>query len=201
MMKYLILDIETSGLNENSDCILEVGAIAIDENFHSLGVFHQVVAPVEGAGQVFSEFITDMHTKSGLLEVMHEGCSPGQMDERLHEWLTTLGAETQTVVLAGHTIAFDHRFLKAQTIKTASLLSHRTLDFSAVARLMRDVGYEVPNHEMPHRALQDAIIELDEFRAMTDTLRRDRWLANQVRRVAEHIVREVNRSLDFGTDE
>lgn len=187
--KYVVLDIETSGLSPKDDCILEIGAIAVDDELRNAGAFDAVVPP-PGNSYVnrMSDYVRDMHTKSGLMPLIKVGniYDLDAIDRRLSEWLVSLGYDGKDVTLAGHTISFDHAFIKEWLPLTGELLSHRTLDFSALGIMMNEAGYDikfVPKDQMPHRAFADALIELNEFRSMVSVMQADRSDAEKYREI------------------
>lgn len=45
---YVVLDLETTGLDYKSEQITEIGAIKIDEGFNEIDRFHTMVALEEG---------------------------------------------------------------------------------------------------------------------------------------------------------
>jgi len=169
-MKYLILDLETTDLDPASDQILEIGAIQVNDKLQTIGTLRAVV---EYDNRPMSAFVRDMHTKNGLLlEAEHSADSEAVVDEVLAGWLMGCGASAEEkVVLAGNSIHFDHTFLRARMPKTAALLSHRMLDISATARFLRDlIGLELPNVDMPHRAMADAELELTDLQNIYEAL-------------------------------
>lgn len=172
-VKYVILDIETTGLDELNDAILEVGAIAVDADLNVVGTVDFVVRPRPSQLESMNDFCRKMHTDNGLLEVVQDGLDPHDADEELACWLRySLECEDRSVVIAGHSIAFDHKFLKAQFPLTAKLLHYRTLDSSVPAQLMRDVGFDLgPKPEMPHRAMADCLLEYDELKALITVMK------------------------------
>lgn len=168
-MRYLVLDLETSGLDPAKDQILEVGAIAVTAELEEIARFERVVWFSGWCVEGVSPFVREMHTKNGLWgDCERAPASPVRVDSELAGWLVSLGARPGSVVLAGHSIHFDHGFLKAQFPETAKLLSHRLMDFGAFARFLREScgAMYLPNAEMPHRAMADCEIELAEAREM-----------------------------------
>lgn len=169
-MRYLVLDLETTGLDPATDQIVEVGAIAVDADLKELARFESPAyfAPSLVAG--VTPFVREMHEKNGLWRATSSwSMTPllPQVDFRLFLWLSSLGATPGSVVLAGHSIHFDQGFLKAQLPETAKLLSHRLMDFGAFARFLVDCGLGLPKcPDMPHRAMADCEIELAEAQAM-----------------------------------
>jgi DNA polymerase III subunit epsilon len=55
---YVFLDFETTGLDYQTEQIIEIGAIKVDDNFDELGRFHTMVALEEG--RELPEFITKL---------------------------------------------------------------------------------------------------------------------------------------------
>lgn len=173
-MRYVVLDLETSGLNPTKDQILELGAIAVDEQLAEIARVSYLAHFPPSRTEEVSAFVRDMHAKNGLWEDIdfRGGLLLADIDTSFSKWLLELGATKESVVLAGHSIHFDHGFIKAQLLTTSTLLSHRLMDFGALNRFMLDCGLAVrPTPEMPHRAMADCEIELEGARAMRAVLR------------------------------
>jgi oligoribonuclease (3'-5' exoribonuclease) len=185
--KYLVLDIETEGLNPKTDCILEVGAIAITDQLDNVAEFSEI-AVGRPRGQL-SEFIKNMHGKNGLLDecdvavLNHRkgGMLPTEatLDAGLAVWILQQGYQSGQVVLAGNSVHFDHAFIKARMPLTAALLHYRVKDIGATQRelvdMAVDAGYptyfDMLQPEMPHRGLADAKLELEEWRNQRKKMR------------------------------
>jgi oligoribonuclease len=189
-IKYCILDIETTGLDPDSGMILEVGALLLDRNLNGVAEFESMVNDVSTAthlgalrerawtGDKPSEFIIDMHTKSGLLADIAQSTyyrSVGDVEELLCDWLYRHGLrnsgredgeEGTKVYLAGSSVHFDVEYLDKYMPDIVGHFYHRRLDASA----FKVVGEELlskryrPEYPVRHRALPDCNSSLNELR-------------------------------------
>lgn len=167
---YLILDLETTGTDPNSDLILEVGAILVDENLTRISSFSTVVRHDDDHSE-YSEFVQEMHEGNGLWVAARE-CEVSIKDARtaLLAWL--VAHEAQGVQLAGNSPhAVDRPFLAADMPEVLAMLSHRQVDISGIARELKLAGLPVEEVKADtHRALLDATDELVGWRKMRRVL-------------------------------
>lgn len=174
--KYLVLDIETEGLNPRTDHILEVGAIAITDQLDNVGEFSEVC--IGRPRWQLSDFIKNMHGKNGLLDeisgriIAGDAQSEAMLDAGLTLWILQQGYVSGQVVLAGNSVHFDHGFIKERMPITGALLHYRVKDIAATQRELADMAidagfpgfFDMEQPEMPHRGLADARLELQEWR-------------------------------------
>jgi oligoribonuclease (3'-5' exoribonuclease) len=162
-MKYVVLDLETTGLSPTNDQILELGAILVDAELEKIAEISYVAHFGSAGLDRVDPFVRGMHTKNGLwLECEGPEClSLEDIDASFSEFLRKHGAEPRSVILAGFSVHFDQNFIKAQLPETAKLLSHRVLDFGGVNSFLVDCGFEnLKPADMPHRSLPDCELEL-----------------------------------------
>lgn len=171
--EYLVLDIETEGLDPTKHSILEVGAIAVGSKLEEVAHFDECAIGATPRAEL-SEFIRNMHTKSGLLDEI-ERCIDGgvaqtesDLDACLATWILAQGYTPGKVVLAGNSVHFDSGFLRARMPKTAALLHYRIFDIGALGRELTACGLRDAHAdwEVPHRGLPDASLELDHWRKL-----------------------------------
>lgn len=175
--RIAVLDLETTGLDEKSGAIIEVGCVMVDGHLDPLDTFESLAYPVVDADpELWHPKVAEMHRASGLLEACLDYDNPSifQVDLRLATWLLRLGGDEQ-VKLAGSGVShFDSRWLAYWMPHTRALLSHWTYDVGVVRRFAVDiVGLDNPHDvtaDKPHRALADAWLHLEEMRAWRDLL-------------------------------
>jgi oligoribonuclease (3'-5' exoribonuclease) len=117
-----------------------------------------------------------MHSKNGLLDACRAGLAKPieVVDGALRDWLISL-ERVEPVALMGHSVHFDLAFAKLHlpVFTGSGLLTHQLVDTGAFARFMRNSGItEVGKPHMPHRAMDDCYIELEEARAIQQYLTR-----------------------------
>jgi oligoribonuclease len=192
--RYLFCDLETNGLRKLENLVLEIGLIAIDDDFNTLAETSILVAiPPELVMEDVHPTVVEMHTKNGLFEELDAAYRTAEVEhghERhtqpahaylqasnaVQKFLSDAGYEPGQVILCGHSIHFDRGFIQEQLPKFEAWLSHRMMDFGAIGRFLREQAKEwnIPFVEpapMPHRGLLDARIELAEARNLRETLR------------------------------
>lgn len=134
-MKLAWIDIETTGLNPNFDDVLEVALVMTNEHFTVLDSEHWLHRPTMHAlTQKMSAFVRDMHTKSGLLDEVMNGChSMSRIDETCSH-IIAKHEPPKSVMLAGSSVHFDRSFMRVHMPRTDALLHYRHFDVSVLQR-------------------------------------------------------------------
>lgn len=170
--QYVVLDLETEGLDPHKDQILEVAAIAITKDLRELARHHQVIYS-DRPRESIDPFVSRMHSDNGLwVESYASTRTELQADISLAAFLSTLFHGPGAIILMGNSPQFDHGFLKVRFPISAKWLSHRLMDVGALARWLKDFGLPI---EKPlivaHRAMADCESELIEAQRMRGLIR------------------------------
>lgn len=173
---YVWLDLETSGLDPRVHEILELGAVITTPDLFELSRFHRVIQPESVAWQQhMDEYVTEMHTGSGLLdELLDSPLTTRDVDRFFAEMFGAMG-EPGDFVLAGSGVShFDRRFLDSQMPELAAFFAYYTIDVGILRRTMRDIvgrsDLLLPEVPKPHRAMEDALLHLEEMRFLKKAL-------------------------------
>lgn len=167
---YVILDLETTGLDPHKDRILEIGAIAIDDKLNEearfLGVAHYDPSNVEWSH--VDDVVQKMHAENGLWrECAEADTDEERLDWSLADWLTAVAAPK--VILMSDAVHFDLSFLRARMPLTALRLNYRVVDLESIQWWLKIFGYTVPEKKpCPHRGLFDCEIKLEYARELRD---------------------------------
>ena len=167
------VDLEMTGLDAGRHVIVEVAVILTDG---------QLTTQIEGPQLVLSaseeeltemdEFVTEMHTSSGLLDAI--AASSTTVSEAEQEVLEFCKAHISPDVrppLAGNSVHADRGFIEAHMPELAEYLHYRILDVTsvkqAVTRWYPEMVGTAPEKAGGHRALADieeSIAELQYYR-------------------------------------
>lgn len=182
----LWVDLETTGVDEAKDCIIEVGAILTTSDLEVIDEYADLVLPTdEGFGRMMmNNVVRGMHEQNGLLAALlavprSSLRHSGYVGDQMCEWMKGWGATSGKVVIAGSGVShFDRRFIRRQMPKLDAFCRHWHIDIGVVRRAHAMwVGTEVPNARTAefgktHRALDDIRCHLNEARAF-----RSHWQA------------------------
>jgi oligoribonuclease len=170
MNDYIVwVDCEMTGLEIGVDEICEIAVIVTDQELKPVHEGLQlVVKPSRKAMKNMGEFVTQMHTDSGLIEEIPAGISIKKAEAQVLDYIKQWITEPRTAPLAGNSIGTDRMFLNRQTPEFDSFLHYRNIDVSSLKELARrwypKVYFQLPKKQGDHRALADIRESIQELR-------------------------------------
>jgi oligoribonuclease len=154
------IDCEMTGLNLEIDELVEIAVIVTDSELNPIHEgFDLVIKPNDSALDNMGDFVTEMHTKSGLITEISSGVSVGEAEINVLEYLQGLIPEGQRPPLAGNSIGTDRAFLTRYMPQLDNYLHYRNVDVSSIKELARRwyprAYFNAPAKDGGHRALAD----------------------------------------------
>jgi oligoribonuclease len=165
------MDLEMTGLDPETDVIIEMATIVTDSELNVLGE-GPVLAVSQPAAKLLAmdEWNTSHHTASGLVErVKHAGVSEREAEARTLEFIES-HVEKNASPLCGNTIWQDRRFLTRYMPTLEAYLHYRNIDVSSikelVARWRPDLlaGLRKTNQHTALADIRESIEELKYYR-------------------------------------
>ena len=161
-----------TGLDPAVDELVEIAVIVTDSNLAPLAPgIDVVIKPSSAALAQMGDFVTQMHTQSGLLEVLDEGESLAEAQRQVLDYVRSLVAEPGLAPVAGNSVGQDLRFLRAYMPDLVEHFHYRVIDVSTIKELAKRwfprVSACSPEKHGGHRALgdiEDSIVELQYYR-------------------------------------
>jgi oligoribonuclease len=153
--KFLWIDLEMTGLDPETDVILEIAAEVTDLEFKTLASYEAVIYQTDEKLTHMNEWATLQHAKSGLTERIRKEGRPET--DIIHELIGFISAQfgDEPAVLAGNSIHNDRNFIKRWWPEVDDLLHYRMLDVSAW-KLVMQAKYNVAFEKKEvHRAFDD----------------------------------------------
>ena len=156
--KLLWMDLEMTGLDENTDKILEIAAIITDYELNPLSEKHYIIFQPPEVLENMNDWCKEHHGKSGLTALIPTGWQLHEAERELTEWVEQEIGKKQGkdgAVLAGNSIHNDRRFLELHMPEFAKTLHYRMVDVSSFKEVFREryqVKYDKKN---AHRAIGD----------------------------------------------
>jgi oligoribonuclease len=163
------IDCEMTGLDLEHDALIEVAALVTDFDLNVLGEgIDLVVRPPDAALEQMDDFVRNMHTVSGLLDVLAEGITLEDAEAQVLAYVREHCPEGSRPPLAGNTVATDRAFLARDMPNLESFLHYRIVDVSSIKELARRwfprAYYSAPPKTGNHRALADIQESIEELR-------------------------------------
>jgi oligoribonuclease len=161
------VDLEMTGLDERTCAIVEIATIVTESSLEIVAegpclVIHQ---PDEVLATM-SEFVRDLHARSGLLERIRGSTIP--LDEAKARTLAFLAehCDKGTSPLCGNSVWKDRAFLQRYMPEVVDFLHYRIVDVSTIKELVRRwcPAEQAPKKREAHRALDDIRESIAELR-------------------------------------
>ena len=167
------IDCEMTGLDLEKDVLVEIAVLVTDSELNVIGEGIDLViaaTPEQLAGM--NEFVTQMHTNSGLITEIPNGISVSAAEDAIIKYLESASTVAGKSPLAGNSVSVDRSFIARDMPRLNDYLHYRTIDVSSVKELARrwnaKVYFNSPAKTGNHRALgdiQDSIAELAHYRS------------------------------------
>jgi oligoribonuclease len=167
------IDCEMTGLDLQSDALIEIACLVTDGDLNVLGDGVDIVIHAdESALAAMPDVVRDMHAHSGLTEeVRRSVVTLAEAEEQVLAYVKEHVPDVRTAPLAGNSIGTDRGFLARDMPELDAHLHYRMVDVSSIKELCRRwfprVFFAKPEKGLAHRALadiQESIRELDYYR-------------------------------------
>jgi oligoribonuclease len=162
------LDLEMSGLNPESDTILEMATLVTDSQLEEIAegpvlAIHQDRSVLDQ----MDDWNTEHHTKSGLVDrVLSSRISLGEAEQRTLDFLSEF-TRPNTSPMCGNSICQDRRFLARHMGELCAWFHYRNLDVSTLKELAIRWAPQIAAgvvKENRHEALSDIRESIEELR-------------------------------------
>jgi oligoribonuclease len=167
------IDCEMTGLSLEKDVLVEIAVLVTDSELNVIGDGIDLVikaTPEQLAGM--NEFVTQMHTTSGLITEIPNGITTEEAEDAILAYLQASGTQPGKSPLAGNSVSVDRNFIARDMSRLNEYLHYRTVDVSSIKELARrwypKIYFAAPAKTGNHRALgdiQDSIEELKYYRS------------------------------------
>jgi oligoribonuclease len=163
------IDCEMTGLDLRRDALIEIAVLVSDGELNIIdeGV-DVVIKPPDGALSQMSKVVHDMHTSSGLLDVLPDGVTLAEAEKQVLQYVRKHVPEAKKAPLCGNSIATDRSFLARDMPALDEHLHYRMVDVSSIKELARRwyprAYFASPDKQGGHRALADITESIRELR-------------------------------------
>ncbi|MBM6588681.1 oligoribonuclease [Brevibacterium aurantiacum] len=170
--KIVWIDCEMTGLDEVRDELIEVAAVVTDFDLTPLDEgIDIVIRPSAAALENMNDFVTQMHTSSGLITELDAGTTVAEAQTQVLEYIKKHVPESGKAPLGGNSVGTDKVFLTKQMPELVDHLHYRIIDVSSIKELSKQwfprAYFQSPEKHGGHRALGDildSIVELQYYR-------------------------------------
>jgi oligoribonuclease len=158
-----------TGLDLGADALIEVAALVTDFELNVLGEgVDVVIKPSAEALDQMNDFVTSMHTSSGLLEELASGTTLEDAQAQVLAYIREHCPDGSRPPLAGNTVSTDRAFLARDMPDLEAFLHYRIVDVSSIKELSRRwfprAYFAAPAKNGNHRALADIQESIEELR-------------------------------------
>ena len=163
------IDCEMTGLDLEKDVLVEIAVLVTDSELNVIGDGIDLViaaTPEQIAGM--NDFVTQMHTNSGLITEIPNGIALSAAEDLIIKYLESASTVAGKSPLAGNSVSVDRSFIARDMPRLNEYLHYRTIDVSSIKELARrwypKTYFAAPAKTGNPRALGDIRDSIDELK-------------------------------------
>jgi oligoribonuclease len=169
------VDCEMTGLDLGKDALIEIAVLVTDADLNVLGEgVDLVIRPEPAALETMPDIVREMHTASGLLDVLDSGITMAEAEQQALDYVRAHVPDPRKAPLAGSSVHTDRTFLARDMPAFEEHVHYRNVDVSTLKELARrwypKVYFNSPPKTGNHRALGDIQDSINELRYYRSTL-------------------------------
>ncbi|MEY4398061.1 MAG: hypothetical protein RLZ53_637 [Actinomycetota bacterium] len=164
-----------TGLNVEKDCLVEIAVVVTDSELNVLDTgLDLVIKPNPESLAGMGEFVTNMHTESGLINELEDGLPLEVAEREVLDYIKRWVTDPRQAPLAGNSIGTDRMFINRYMPTLDEFLHYRNIDVSSIKELTRrwypKVYFQLPKKDGGHRALADILESIQELKYYRKTV-------------------------------
>lgn len=170
------IDLEMTGLDPKRHTIVEIATLVTDDDLKIVEEGPDIVIATSPEQlDSMDAVVTNMHTKSGLLdEIKRSDTTLETASELTLKFIQNHISSPRSVPLCGNSIGTDRRFLAEFMPNVENFLHYRSVDVSSIKELGRrwfpEITKGAPAKSRGHRAMDDIKESVLELRFYRDNL-------------------------------
>ncbi|MGA0010823.1 MAG: oligoribonuclease [Candidatus Nanopelagicales bacterium] len=170
------IDCEMTGLDLAKDQLVEIAVIVTDADLTELDEGVSIIIRPDDLSilEGMDEVVVNMHTDSGLLDLIPSGVSLAEAQEQVMAYVHQHVPEARKSPLAGSSVYVDRGFLARDMPELDAHLHYRLVDVSSVKEIARRwyprAYFNSPEKKGNHRALGDIRESIAELRYYRDAV-------------------------------
>jgi oligoribonuclease len=158
-----------TGLSLEVDALLEIALVITDQDLREIAPgFTAVIKPPKSSLNTMSDFVREMHEKSGLLAELENGASLSVVEKKILDYFERNQLEKGGAPMAGNSVWLDRNFIARDLPEVSRYLHYRAIDVSSIKELAKrwyPKSYvSAPVKDGNHRALADIADSIAELR-------------------------------------
>lgn len=163
------IDCEMTGLKLAIDELVEVSVVITDYELNPVDEgIDLLIKPSQQAVDHMGEFVTEMHTNSGLINEWNDGLPLKEAEAQVLAYIKERIPEAGKAPLGGNSVGTDKTFLEKYMPSVVEHLHYRIVDVSSIKELAKRwyarAYFNGPAKTGNHRALGDIYDSIDELR-------------------------------------
>lgn len=172
------LDVESNGLDENKEKLLQVATLVTDQDLNILdetgysSYIYYTEKQIAKLKKASVPYVLDMHDQSGVWDSLPDGKPRKVVDAELKAYWEQF-TESGVCRLGGNSITLDRNFMRKYLPHSFSHLHYRSFDASSIAGMVEMyAGSEnlFVKENVTHEAMDDIRSSIEEFRHYKELL-------------------------------